>query len=294
RSLDRRSHARSRGEVVSDSRAPTIYVEWTTTFRHDHGTGIPRVANAIVRQLGALAPAHGYDVVPVYLDGGALRPATLAADGGLGAPVEDRAAPPSRARRAMDGLARAMPAGAARNFVAAPSSQPGLARLLRGASERLRARPSALAVAAPGGVPIGTRDILLHADIHLGANYRALHAALHEQGTPVCAVVYDLIPVRHPAIWPVVRDDLARYIAETPGLTRPRGQSIEWFHLGHDMDASRDHGPIRDSMRALFATDTPVLLCVGWLDPRKNQPRLIEAVATLQARGVTARLVLIG
>jgi glycosyltransferase involved in cell wall biosynthesis len=305
---------------VSDARAPTIYVECTTTFRHDHGTGIPRVANAIVRQLGALAPAHGYDVVPVYLDGSALRPATLATDGGLGAPVEDRAAPPSRARRAMDGLARAMPAGAARNFVAAPSSQPGLARLLRGASERLRARPSALAVAAPGGVPIGARDILLHADIHLGADYRALHAALHEQGTPVCAVVYDLIPVRHPAIWPalpvrqfrewldrtiagadtlcaiseVVRDDLARYIAETPGLTRPRGQSIEWFHLGHDMDASRDNGPIRDSTRALFTTDTPVLLCVGWLDPRKNQPRLIEAVATLQARGVTARLVLIG
>jgi glycosyltransferase involved in cell wall biosynthesis len=308
---------------VTAARAPTIYVECTTTFRHDHGTGIPRVAHAIVRHLRALAPRHGYDVVPVYVDGRALRPATLAADGGLGALAGACAAPPppSRARRAMDGLARAMPAGAARDFVAAPSSQPGLARLLRGASERLRARPSAATLVAPGDVAIGARDILLHADIDLGADYRALHAAMHDQGTPVCAVVYDLIPVRHPAIWPalpvrqfrkwldrtiagadtlcaiseVVRDDLARYIAETPGLVPPHGQAIEWFHLGHDMDASRDDdAPVRDSTRALFATDTPVLLCVGWLDPRKNQPRLIEAVATLQARGVAARLVLIG
>jgi alpha-1,2-rhamnosyltransferase len=307
---------------VTAAHAPAIFVECTTTFRHDLGTGIPRVTHAIVRHLRELAPARGYDVVPVYLDGRVLRPATLAADGGLGALTAAAAGalPPSRARRAMDGIARALPPGAARNFVAAPSSRPGLARMLRGASERLRARRAVAAQVAPGGATIGPRDILLHADIDLAADFRTLHRDLRIQGTPVCAVIYDLIPIRHPAIWPalpvrqfkawldrtiagadalcaisqVVQDDLARYVAETRGLARPRGQSIEWFHLGHDMDASRGDTPIRESIRALFATDAPVLLCVGWLDPRKNQSRLIEAVATLAARGVTARLVLIG
>jgi alpha-1,2-rhamnosyltransferase len=307
---------------MTAARAPTIFVECTTTFRHDLGTGIPRVTHAIVRHLREQAPAHGYEVVPVYLDGRLLRPATLTADGGLGALAANGAGAmlPSRARRAIDGIARALPPGVAREFLAAPSSQPGLARLLRGASDRLRPRRAAVTEVAPSGVTIGPRDILLHADIDLAADFRALHRALRDRGTPICAVVYDLIPIRHPAIWPaqpvqqfrawldrtiagadalcaisqVVQDDLARYVAETRGLVRPHGQSIEWFHLGHDMDAARGDTPIRESTRALFATDVPVLLCVGWLDPRKNQSRLIEAVATLRARGVAARLVLIG
>ena len=303
---------------MRQERAPTIYVECTTTFLHDLGTGIPRVVHNVVRHLRSLAPSRGYAVVPVYLDDGVLRKAAVDADGRLcsTAPVHAAPAERSRARRAMDGIARALPPGPARDFVAAPSTQPGLAQLLRNASGRLRPKQSA----ALGGVRIEPGDILLHADIELAADFGPMHAALRKQGTRVCAIVYDLIPLRYSEIWPVlpvrqfrdwvhrtiagcdavfaisrvVKEDIERYLEETPGLTRPRGQVIEWFHLGHDMDVVSTDALVRPEIASIFAAGVPVLLSIGWLDPRKNHARLIEALDALRQRGVAAKVFLAG
>jgi alpha-1,2-rhamnosyltransferase len=308
---------------MRQGRAPSIYVECTTTFLHDLGTGIPRVVHNVVRHLRSLAPARGYAVVPVYLDDGVLRKATVDADGRLRSTAPAHAAPAerSRARRAMDGIARALPPGPARDFVAAPSTQPGLARLLRNASGRLRPKQSAaLGSGRDGGVRIEPGDILLHADIDLAADFGAMHATLRKQGTRVCAIVYDLIPLRYSEIWPalpvrqfrdwvhrtlagcdaifaisrVVKEDIERYFEETPGLSRPRSQVIEWFHLGHDMDVVEADAQVRPEVAAIFAAGVPVLLSVGWLDPRKNQARLIEALDALRQRGVAVKLFLAG
>jgi glycosyltransferase involved in cell wall biosynthesis len=65
------------------------------------------------------------------------------------------------------------------------------------------------------------------------------------------------------------------------------GQEVAWFHLGHDLDPIAADAPIRPRIAALFA-DEPVLLNVGWLDPRKNQLRLFDALKEVLASGTAA------
>ena len=132
--------------------------------------------------------------------------------------------------------------------------------------------------------------------------------------------MYDLIPLQHPEWWPAgfsaafrawlepvlqyadrivcisaaVADDLRRYSSSLPaGQVRP-GQSVGWFHLGHDLDPIAPDALIRPQLRAVFEEGVPVLLNVGWLDPRKNQLRLFDAFSQLLSMGRPARLLLVG
>ncbi len=302
---------------------PVIYLECTSTYRFDHRAGISRVVHNVLRHFHALAPSRGYSVVPVFAEGGEFRRAPVAPDGSLLSQTQGRghSLERSRARRYLDGIAGAMPRGPLRNAFLAPSSEPGVARLLRGAAKgATRLRSGWHRTGADDVVRIGAGDILFHIDLSLATSLSRPRARARERGAHVCAIVYDLIPILHSEIWPprfaedfrewlggvltdcaqiftisrAVKAELEGFRAALPAGSFRAGQSVDWFHLGYDMHAAADLGQPRAALREVFDAGVPVLLSVGWLDPRKNQARVVEALSRLRARGVDAKLLIAG
>jgi glycosyltransferase involved in cell wall biosynthesis len=300
----------------------TIYLECTSTYRFDHRTGIPRVVRNLVRHFRRLAPSYGFAVVPVQFADGAFHRVPLGEDERFVSVTQDGTGElgRSRGRRILDTLAKFAPGGALRSALLAPSTQPGVAALVRHVSAKAaRFVPRARRERADA-VEIGACDVLFHVDLTMAVDMRDAHARLRANGTFVCAIVYDLIPLQHPDIWPpgfvdhfrnwivatiassdriftisrAVESDVERYRAGLPAGSFPEGQAIEWFHLGYDMDLAEDNEAPRAALREIFESPTPVLLNVGWFDPRKNQGRLVEALGRLHARGVAATLLLVG
>lgn len=299
-----------------------LYLECTTTYQYDHHTGIPRVVRNVIRHLRPLAKARGFDVVPVHFAGGALHPAVLT-------PAGDLAAPPKpfgehvlgTGRDAVRRVARRLPAGGLRDWLVAPSSERGLARVARRlvsvAGTRIAAHEPQT---ASGGLQPRRGDVLVLVDVSLGIDMKPTLALFQRAGATIGALVYDLIPLQHPewcpagfaalfrawfesvlqhadrivAISAAVADDVLRHSSSLPaGHVRP-GQSVGWFHLGHDLDPIAPDAVIRPQLRAVFEEGVPVLLNVGWLDPRKNQLRLFDAFSQLLSMGRPARLLLVG
>ncbi len=300
-----------------------VYLECTTTFRHDQGTGIPRVVRNVVRHFRALAPARGFTAVPVYFEDGYFYRAPIDADGRLQSLLEgnDSETLHRRAQRRINRFARALPQGPVRRFLSAPATAPGLANIVRSVvsgAQRLRASGSI----GDGGerVHIRPQDVLFHIDLTAGIDMRPALRALRAQGTFICAIINDVIPLRFVDIWPAefvapFRDwaecmignadciftisqaskaDIEHVRQQMPEGSYPAGQVVEWFHLGHDMDLLDERAAPRARLRDVFDSGVPVLLNVGWLDPRKNQRRLIVALAELRRRGVRAKLLLVG
>ncbi|MEO8976927.1 MAG: glycosyltransferase family 1 protein [Casimicrobiaceae bacterium] len=304
--------------------ARTIYVECTSTYRFDSLTGISRVIHNVMRHLPALAAAQGFAVVPVWFAEGAFHRVPVDASGCLQPRSRDRGDDQMRSggRQRLDRLATLVPAGRLRDALLAHSDEPGVANLLRRAAraaQRLRLWRVG-AVEMRDAVTIGSADVLLRVDLTLVPDMRAALVKLRAQHTAVCAIIYDLIPLLHPEFWPptfveqfrawtatvfatsdhiftisrTVKADLETYRGSLPTGSHPAAQSIDWFHLGYDMHGDSGDAQPRATLRAVFESGRPVLLNVGWFDPRKNQVRLVEAVGRLWARGVHATLLIIG
>jgi len=299
-----------------------LYLECTTTYQCDHHTGIPRVVRNVIRHLRPLAKARGFDVVPVYFAGGALHPAVLT-------PAGDLASPPKpfgehmlgTGRGAVRRVARMLPMGGLRDWLVAPSSEPGLARAAR---RLVSVSGTRIAVRGPQATSVGIQprrgDVLVLIDVSLGVDMKRTLALFQRAGVTIGALVYDLIPLQHPEWWPgefsalfgawlepvlqyadrivcisaAVADDLLQHSSSLPAGRVRLGQSVGWFHLGHDLDPIAPEAVIRPELRAVFEEGVPVLLNVGWLDPRKNQLRLFDAFSHLLRMGRPARLLLVG
>jgi glycosyltransferase involved in cell wall biosynthesis len=297
-----------------------LYVECTTTYRYDNRTGIPRVVRNVIRHLRPLAAARGYDLVPVHFANGKLYPVPLTDTGELASLEKSlRANLRDHARRHVHRLARALPSGRLSTWLQAPAPEPGLAQFARSAAARLR-RLGHSPVPAAGQVDFDAGDVLLLFDVSLEVEMAATLEELRRLGVRTGALVYDLIPLQHPEWWPssfrvafgnwldvVVRHvdllvaishsvalDLERFRSTLAPGRRAPNQAIAWFHLGHDLDPIQDDVTIRPSLRALFASGGPVLLNVGWIDPRKNQLVLFDALTRLSDSGLQARLLLVG
>ena len=216
----------------------------------------------------------------------------------VGCPQVDCAIGLSRPARNADSLAR-------------------LRRLVSVAGTRIAAREPQT---TSGGIQPRRGDVLVLVDVSLGVDMKPTLALFQHAGVTIGALVYDLIPLQHPewcpagfsasfrawlepvlqyadrivAISAAVADDLLRHSSSLPaGQVRP-GQSVGWFHLGHDLDPIAPDALIRPQLRAVFEDGVPVLLNVGWLDPRKNQLRLFDAFSQLLRMGRPARLLLVG
>ena len=154
---------------------------------------------------------------------------------------------------------------------------------------------------------------------------QTLLARYRQRGVSVHAVVYDLLPVRMPEVFPphadlahtqwlqaiadldgavcisrAVADDLAKWRAQTQAPTQtgapPVPYAIDWFHLGADLSNSAPSRGLPNNAPALLnqLRRRPSFLMVGTIEPRKGYLQAIEAFTQLWQQGADIDLVIVG
>jgi glycosyltransferase involved in cell wall biosynthesis len=137
-------------------------------------------------------------------------------------------------------------------------------------------------------------------------------------GGRIIGVVYDLIPIRHPAVchesvlaafepWlretirqaddivcisQSVAEDLVAYIAEI-GAPPDAVAKVTWAHLGANLPRDAT-GQVRVKIRQGLGGAEPFCLMVGTIEPRKGHATVLDAFERLWARGSAGRLCIIG
>jgi glycosyltransferase involved in cell wall biosynthesis len=249
--------------------APQLLLDLSELLRHDARSGVQRVTRGLLQALLAAAPA-GYRVRPVYDAGGYY--------------------------------AYAETAGA---------DAAGVARYCRsadGAGQPLQV--------APGDLFFGL-DLALEAVVR----NQQLLASLQQHGVRLMFFVHDLLPLRHPE-WFVdgvvqafgnwlqaiagladgliansraTADDLLDWLQQQPPQ-RTRALQVGYAHLGADIAASQPSGGIGAAEAAMLAQlqDSPTLLMVGTLEPRKMHAQALQALEQLWHDGVEVKLVIVG
>jgi alpha-1,2-rhamnosyltransferase len=163
-------------------------------------------------------------------------------------------------------------------------------------------------------IAFASGDLLLLVDE--AWNYPAWRAAAQarREGARVVLVVYDLIPLRHPAfcaplfshvfgrwlprmlacsdavacISGATEKDLRAWCAQQ-GVALPPAAH---FRLGSEVP--QGDGGIRAELSAFAGDDAPFFLAVGTIEPRKNLASLLHAFEQLWQEGATARLLVAG
>lgn len=141
-----------------------------------------------------------------------------------------------------------------------------------------------------------------------------------DRGISVYFVVYDLLPVLMPEVFPegskeghqrwlntITRFDgalcISRAVADelydwlqTFGDKRHRPFALHWFHLGADVDNSAPtRGLPGDAPQILHSLkDRPTFLMVGTIEPRKGYLQTLQAFDSLWAQGADINLVIVG
>jgi len=165
-------------------------------------------------------------------------------------------------------------------------------------------------------------DIFLGLDLqhHVVLQQAAFYAHLRGIGVQVFFVVYDLLPVLLPKVFPdgtafyhgqwlvmlaqtdgvlcisrAVADEMAEWLTVS-GPKRLRPFNIGWFHLGADVACSApSRGMPADAGHVLkLISERPTFLSVGTVEPRKGQLQTLTAFETLWGQGVDINLVLVG
>ncbi len=169
-------------------------------------------------------------------------------------------------------------------------------------------------------------DILLVLDLSGMGLVRAQQSGLYEQyrqiGVAIHAVVYDLLPVQMPHVFPpgadqnhaawlhaissldgalaiskAVQNDLAQWQAEQGVLRQPRrSYQVNWFHLGANLSSSAPtRGLPSDAVQVLSRlAAAPTFLMVGTIEPRKAHLQVIEAFTKLWSSGLNIHLMIVG
>ncbi len=145
-------------------------------------------------------------------------------------------------------------------------------------------------------------------------------ATLRRIGVKVFFVVYDLLPVQMPYVFPLGEDKchrawletittfdgaicISRAVAEElaewqniHGPQRIRPFTIGWFHLGADVENSVPTSGLPDNADHVLEELAlrPTFVMVGTLEPRKGQVQALGAFDLLWRQGVDANLVIVG
>jgi glycosyltransferase involved in cell wall biosynthesis len=169
-------------------------------------------------------------------------------------------------------------------------------------------------------------DILLSLDLSggmlIGAEQQGLLRGLRNQGVTIYHIVFDLLPVQMPEVFPPgagesheqwlrsvaksdgvfcisksVAEDFSQWISEKQVLSKHRlPLSVDWFHLSPEIFAS---SPTRgfpggaDKVLKKIQGDITFLM-VGTIEPRKGYLQTLEAFDILWKEGVAANLVFVG
>jgi len=166
-------------------------------------------------------------------------------------------------------------------------------------------------------------DVLLCADVNpsiTAAEFDELRR-LRLDGLQVVLLVYDLLPLRHPELFPaniaklvaewygrmlsiadaavcisqVVADDVSAWLSEAPEW-RDRPLPIGAVHLGADFPGrSLDDGISSETLVAIeSARKRSTVIMVGTVEPRKGHSQALEAFERLWADGEDIGLVIVG
>jgi glycosyltransferase involved in cell wall biosynthesis len=169
-------------------------------------------------------------------------------------------------------------------------------------------------------------DVILVLDISGDTLVQAERAGVFQNyrnhGVSLHSIVYDLLPVRMPQVFPpgadeshakwlqavssfdgavciskAVADDLAQWREET-GIDRQSGRHyhIGWWHLGADVvNSAPSHGVPENAEKVLARLSSrPSFLMVGTIEPRKGYLQTLEAFDALWAKGLDINLVIVG
>lgn len=165
-------------------------------------------------------------------------------------------------------------------------------------------------------------DVFLGLDLqhHAVLQQTAFYARLKRIGVQVHFVVYDLLPVLLPKMFPegtpsihaqwlselakidgvlcisrAVADEMAEWLTVF-GPDRLRPLKLGWFHLGADVAGSvPTKGLSADAGHVLNALSSrPTFLTVGTIEPRKGQMQTLAAFERLWDQGVDVNLVMVG
>ncbi|RST30380.1 glycosyltransferase [Sphingomonas ginkgonis] len=168
-------------------------------------------------------------------------------------------------------------------------------------------------------VDIGQSDTVLLLDLNpmLLTFVKEELLRLRRQGTKIVSVVYDLIPIKHPDLFPDgvaqahrewleivaagdtatciskgVADDLRDYLDTAhPNTHLP----ISHFKLGADLDDVRSS--VAASVGSISAADRnaePTFIMVGTIEPRKGHLEVLRAFEALWDSGKKIRLIIVG
>jgi glycosyltransferase involved in cell wall biosynthesis len=172
--------------------------------------------------------------------------------------------------------------------------------------------------ASPLAVEPGDHLVLL--DSTWQEQYFAHVEGLKAKGLKVTAVIYDVIPLTRPEFFQdrlrevykkwftwvarhadgfacisrAVRDEVRVMVANLAGQEHSESCSYSYFHLGSELDLRQGDGNPQSELVDVFTSSTPVFLCVGTLEPRKNHTYLLDAFDMLWQTGSKARLCLVG
>lgn len=165
-------------------------------------------------------------------------------------------------------------------------------------------------------------DIFLGLDLqhHVVARQKVYLHAMMQDGVQVEFVVYDLLPVLMPEVFPpgarevhqewletlmglegvmcisqAVADELAQW-RSLHGPKRMRPFKIGWFHLGADIsNTASTRGLPEDANQVIEAiTQHLTFLMVSTVEPRKGHAQVLDAFEELWRAGVDANLVIVG
>lgn len=173
-------------------------------------------------------------------------------------------------------------------------------------------------------------DVLLVADFHMDfviqAERDGLYRRMREHGVDVHFVVYDLLPIALPHMFPTgtaerfeawlnavcraahsalcisksVASDFEAWRVKSISEERTRSLShtlnVDWFHLGADFtNTFASHGLPNDSQSTLDRIlAAPSFLMVGTVEPRKGHAQVLHAFERLWAQEINAILVIVG
>jgi glycosyltransferase involved in cell wall biosynthesis len=162
----------------------------------------------------------------------------------------------------------------------------------------------------------------LSGDALVKAQQSGLHERMRELGVEVHAVVYDLLPVTMPEVFPpgaaeahenwlkaissfdgavtiskAVASDLQKWQSEQNFVEQIRRPfRINWFHLGADFESSPATQGIPSSAQRVLDNiqKRPSFLMVGTIEPRKGYIQVIEAFSQLWQEGIDVNLIVTG
>ncbi|MBS0319970.1 MAG: glycosyltransferase family 4 protein [Proteobacteria bacterium] len=303
----------------------TVYVDCTSTREAFNQTGIQRVVRNIIRHAPEAARQHDVAIVPVFLANRTFHVAECTPGSDLViVPAPDPASlagDPLKELywRVMRGVARHVRSTSLRKWLLAPAARDGLARALSHAAHAMRLRTSVqwTKVVAPL-VRFTPGDVLIALDLDMKQGVGVAIGQARAAGARIVCVCYDLIPLSHPdglppefldafhdwmdcvlmeaddviTISEAVANDVRAFFAAAP--RPPRARTVQAFRLGHEMDVVADD--VRPEVRSQFVKveGQPVFLTVGWIDVRKNQKTVVEALGIVAEAGFEARLVMYG